>query len=594
MAFMNLALGSAVSSLLTLQTRMGLVSSNLANANTQGYTAETASVSALTFGGVGSGVSVGSVSHNVDQFLVAQIAGNTAQTGYAKTANDYYQSLVQAMGQVTANGSGSSGNDLSSSLTTLESALTQLANTPDNAALQSQAASQLDDTLSLMRQTSSQVQQLRGNADQQISSTITEINTALDTIQQTNTAISRAQASNQPTAALEDQRQTALQTLSNDVGVNYFINGNNQMVVMLGGQTLVDAAGDVNHLSHTAVGTMTSQNTYVPGTYSGSHLDGIWAGGVDVTGQIGSGSLKALIDQRDTVLPGVQSQLDALASNLATGLNTISNQGSPQPVPNTLTGTADLGSGGAVTVAAGTTIQLAIANQSTGAITSTYSIPLPSGATTVGAIVSAINTSVPGTASVNSSGALVLTAPASSGIAVTTSSGNLQVPGGSATDFSSLFGLNDLVVNGSSASSIAINPAVQQNPSLTYSYQLSNLTGSSVFASPLNSTAGLLASQMSATDSFTVGGNTTTATFSGYAGNIISGVATQAQAATTTYNTQNATLQSLQSTFNSQSGVNMDQETARMTEYQNAYAASAKVISAIQTMFQSLIQAVQA
>jgi flagellar hook-associated protein 1 FlgK len=41
------------------------------------------------------------------------------------------------------------------------------------------------------------------------------------------------------------------------------------------------------------------------------------------------------------------------------------------------------------------------------------------------------------------------------------------------------------------------------------------------------------------------------------------------------------------------SGVNMDEEAASMINYQQAYQASAQIISTAQTIFSSLLQAVQ-
>nr|WP_294547009.1 flagellar hook-associated protein FlgK [uncultured Rhodopila sp.] len=73
-------------------------------------------------------------------------------------------------------------------------------------------------------------------------------------------------------------------------------------------------------------------------------------------------------------------------------------------------------------------------------------------------------------------------------------------------------------------------------------------------------------------------------------------VSTQAQtSATTTGNL--ATEQTMQSSLNARissvSGVNMDTEMSQMIGLQNAYGANARVIAAVQAMFQQLLQAVQ-
>ncbi|WP_096704955.1 flagellar basal body rod C-terminal domain-containing protein [Magnetospirillum sp. 15-1] len=50
---------------------------------------------------------------------------------------------------------------------------------------------------------------------------------------------------------------------------------------------------------------------------------------------------------------------------------------------------------------------------------------------------------------------------------------------------------------------------------------------------------------------------------------------------------------SLTDSFSSQYGVNIDEETARISELENAYAASAQVLSTVKDMFDSLLEAVR-
>jgi flagellar hook-associated protein 1 FlgK len=83
-----------------------------------------------------------------------------------------------------------------------------------------------------------------------------------------------------------------------------------------------------------------------------------------------------------------------------------------------------------------------------------------------------------------------------------------------------------------------------------------------------------------------------TTTYGGFASNLISDVASRAAAAQTDSTAKTTTLTALQTTFSNQSGVNVDQQTALLTQLQNLYAASARVITTQTAMFQSLLQAV--
>jgi flagellar hook-associated protein 1 FlgK len=55
---------------------------------------------------------------------------------------------------------------------------------------------------------------------------------------------------------------------------------------------------------------------------------------------------------------------------------------------------------------------------------------------------------------------------------------------------------------------------------------------------------------------------------------------------------QNVVLNTLQQKFSTSSGVNMDEEMAHLLSLQNAYAANARVMSTINQMYQSLMQAI--
>ena len=49
-------------------------------------------------------------------------------------------------------------------------------------------------------------------------------------------------------------------------------------------------------------------------------------------------------------------------------------------------------------------------------------------------------------------------------------------------------------------------------------------------------------------------------------------------------------MQSLQQRFNDNAGVNVDQEMAHLLNLQNAYAANARVLSAVREMLDALMQ----
>jgi len=588
---LSVALNSALSSLLTIEQQMAVASNNIANASTSGYTEESVSTEATTSAGVGTGVTATAITSTVNQYLLRGILGATTASSAAATSNDYYSQLETALGGLSSGTTtateSSTDSDLATLLDSLETGLSSLASTPDSTSLQSTVVGELDDVASSLRTTSASIQSQRSDADSEIASTVTDVNTDLNKIQSLNTAIQQAKSSGESTANLEDERNTALQSLSGDIDITSFTDGNGNVQVYTGsGTALLDSTNTVHSLSHSAASSMSSATTYPSGGITGIYVDG-----TDITTTIQSGTLKALIDQRDTVLPAVQSELDELAGTLSTTVNAITNQGTADPPPNSLTGTTDVASGDAVTVGAGTTIRVVLTDAS-GNTTATSDIDI-SGAATVADIAADLETQA-GVSATVTNGQLVLSNSASStgGIAISTLSGSV---GG--TDLSSYFGLNDVLTGGSSASTIAVNPALLATPSdlPSSSLESTQTVGEAAAGASDSTIATDLETALTASQSFSAAGDlgASTSTLGDYAASIISDVASKSATASATATATSTTLSTLQSDFSSESGVNTDDETAKLQTYETAYAAASEIISAVKTMFDALMTAVQ-
>jgi flagellar hook-associated protein 1 FlgK len=103
--------------------------------------------------------------------------------------------------------------------------------------------------------------------------------------------------------------------------------------------------------------------------------------------------------------------------------------------------------------------------------------------------------------------------------------------------------------------------------------------------------AGLFADKVSFAAAGSLGSAKTT--FAGYSANIIAGVATAAENASSVYSLATTDQSAIESSISSQSGVNIDEETARLSELENLYAAAAQIFSTVNAMFDSLLEAVQ-
>ncbi len=83
-----------------------------------------------------------------------------------------------------------------------------------------------------------------------------------------------------------------------------------------------------------------------------------------------------------------------------------------------------------------------------------------------------------------------------------------------------------------------------------------------------------------------------TATFQDIYGQIVADVGTKTQQANTSHDALSALLQQSNDAVSAVSGVNLDEEAANMLKFQQAYQAAAKIIATSDTMFQSLLLAI--
>ena len=563
---LGVALANAVSGLTAAQANLTLISGNIANAQTPGYSRETLPQTSQILDNNGSGVDTGVAQRVSDQVLTASVRSQTSVTAAANTLNTYFQQIQNLFGQV------SDANSLPDTLNQFSSALQTLATTPEDKVAQSNAVDAGQALASQLNGMSSAVQTLRSNADAEIGTSVTDANQLLTNIAGYNGAIARAQATGQSTATIADQLDQALAQLAQQMNITSFSRPDGSVVVMTGGgKTLVD-------------GVSAQQLSFTPSTSvaAGSVVSGITVNGIAVTGDITSGNIAGLLQMRDTQLPALTAELNQFTNQL---FNTTKVTQSTQLVTV----------GGGVPNA-GDTFQVTIDGQ----VFNTAGIA----GNTVTGIVNAINTQLGATtfsASVSNGSVLITDSagnPLTAAIAQTGGTGtatftpqspsnalpttNSGTSGAAPGDANAFFAGVNTATGLDNAGTIAVNPSLAAKPSL--------LDGVANVPSP--TIAAALADALSLnTPTFAAAGNipaAQTVSLANYAGQILGQNATAAAAAS-----DNVTFQTgLQSQISTQatnvSGVNMDEELSNLQVYQNAYSASARVITTVDAMFTAL------
>jgi flagellar hook-associated protein 1 FlgK len=141
---------------------------------------------------------------------------------------------------------------------------------------------------------------------------------------------------------------------------------------------------------------------------------------------------------------------------------------------------------------------------------------------------------------------------------------------------------------------LRVRDAIANNPTLISRAQLDDVTAPAIGGPAVTSGDGSIVQAMA--DSFTnqisfapAGAlGTTTNTIGGYATSILSLNAVDAANVDSTKTFKDALVQNLQTRFTSASGVNIDEELSNMIIFQNAYTASARVITTASDMLKTL------
>ena len=443
------------------------------------------------------------------------------------------------------------------------------------------------------------VQTLRDQADTDIDTTVDEINAQLKTVFDLNSSIARVRAQGGNTAALEDQRDLTIKALSKNIAISSFTRATGELTILAkGGLTLLDT--NLYELDYTPA--VSVKDTTVFGAINVFTLDPngvrigngqlLVSGGVSsaVTSTVNGGRLKGLLEIRDKVLPNLGSQVTTLATAVRNEYNAVQNSGSSFPAVNSLTGTRTVASGDAFTATGN--VRIAVVNANGTLAANAVDIDLTAtGATTVGALVTTINTALGanGSASIVN-GKLVITATNSNqGIAINTSD---SLVSGTAEGFPDFFGLNDFFI-GAGSTDFAVRTDIVTDPSRVSMGKLSltATSGQSGITVGDNTVITALAALTQKGISFAAVSGLPAGVFNleEYAGLILGLNAVQAARAEAAAELEGDLLENLEIRKASRTGVNVDEELANILVFQNSYAASARVISAAQELFDSLL-----
>ncbi|MDI7775494.1 flagellar hook-associated protein FlgK [Asticcacaulis sp. EMRT-3] len=442
---LNTIMNIGMSGLMTAQDQLHVVSDNISNVNTPGYIRKIATQQSVTIGGVGMGVQSGQVKLAADQYLEAASFSASANAGQADISSSMLDQIQSQFGDIT-----DSNNMFNLASTTL-SDMSQAAETATSSPARQQVLSDLSTFLNTAGGVSSQIQQVRANADSQIGTDVDTINGLLKNITDLNATISSATVTGQDATGAQTTQTQYLDQLSKLVDINVTQDTNGGVTVRTNAGLTLATGSTAATLSYTPAANVDATTNFSPITVTGVNGETR-----DMADYLSSGELKGLIDVRDTSSVAVNDQLNEYVRQFTNTLNAVHNQGSAVPAPASLTGkNTSLTSSEAVSGFTGQTNIVTL--DSSGNITHTLGIDFTTGNLTLDGAAAGTFTAANFTSQVNSALGGSATVGFANGVMTLSASGSGGNDGVAVVDpatggatkqgqgFSQFFGLNDLI-----------------------------------------------------------------------------------------------------------------------------------------------------
>jgi len=621
-----LSIGS--SALQAYRTALNVVSNNIANANTPGYSRERINLQAqpgitTTIGSIGTGVNIQGVQRLTDSYLQSQLVSNSSSYNRITTLQTYTSQIDSLLSD--------SNSGLSGPLQSFFTDLNSLAANPSSSAARQTVLTDAQGLASTFNGLQQQFDSMSQQIDSSMATTVGQVNGYATQLAQLNQQISQASAQGQQPNALLDQRDQLLQNISANVGISTVANADGSVnVFVASGQPLV-------------LGTTANALSVQPDAY-GQSQDIVLNNGSTktvLTSQLSGGTLGGMMDFKREVLQPAADQLGQLALGLSSAINTQHAQGMDQygqlggaffSTPPAQVSAASSNSGTAsVTASVSNLSQLNADDQTlsfdgaswkmtdaiTGAQTAltgagTAASPLTGGGlqfTLSGAPAAGDNFLVQATR--YAAGALQVAISDPARIAA---SSPIQTAAGSTNTGSATVG--SATVTNAADPNLLTTTSIKFTSATTYSI---NGSGSYAYISggaiSFNGAQIQISGTPASGDQFTVSANSAgsgdasnarslaavinkavlnggTDTLSTASASLVSRVGTQAQQATLQQSAASAVQSHAQSAASAVSGVNLDEEAADMLRFQQAYQAAAQVVATSNTVFQSLLQAI--
>jgi len=300
----------ALSGLNIAQRQMDVISTNIANASTPGYTRKILPQEAQSSREQVIGVRPGQLVRSVNMNLARDFWSQVSTVSSADVKVQYLEKIQQFHGAPEQEVS------ISAELSELRDDFAALSDTPSDTFLMKSALNQAEVIVDKINNFENLISQMRNDTQDDMTQTIDSINARLQEIAEINQDIKVNTISGRSIATLQDRRDVAIEKLSEDIEIDFFTRGDGVMVVQTNnGRELVSENAETVTFSPIRAGPEAAYPSGLSGIYVGDPQED--ADATDITTSSIGGKLGGLIELRDEILPEQQAMLDETAYQLA-------------------------------------------------------------------------------------------------------------------------------------------------------------------------------------------------------------------------------------------------------------------------------------
>jgi flagellar hook-associated protein 1 FlgK len=306
------------------QAAVQVTAHNIANVNTEGYSRQEVIFEEgiplnSSPGQTGTGVNAAAIQRRYDSFIEGQLTDSKETLGNL----DVQRSALSKIEGLFYDSMGTGINELLGQFfNSMQDLSANPAGTPERVTVLSRADALTDAINNIY----SNLEQLQKDMNSQVSQTVNEINSITSRIASLNADIRQAEITGQNANDYRDMRGRLINDLAEKIDIQYFEDDTGQVTVIGGGIATLVEKGNSWTLD-TEINTEINTDNYDYYDYYNIIYSPDDSNVINLTDRVSNGRLKGLLTIRDTETSDAMDELDRLAAAIASGINQVHRTG---------------------------------------------------------------------------------------------------------------------------------------------------------------------------------------------------------------------------------------------------------------------------